>query len=63
MAGTCYIIAAGSFYGFARKPSTGDYVIAADAGYEYCRRESVAPDLVVGDFDSLGATLSRRQYS
>lgn len=55
MAGTCYIIAAGSFYGFARKPSTGDYVIAADAGYEYCRRESVAPDLVVGDFDSLGA--------
>ena len=55
MAGTCYIIGAGSFYGFARKPSSGDYVIAADAGYEYCRREGVAPNLVVGDFDSLGA--------
>ena len=55
MTGTCYIIGAGSFYGFAERPKQGDYVIAADAGYQYCLDEGVTPDLVVGDFDSLGS--------
>ncbi len=55
MDGSCYIIGAGDFFGFVRKPGAGDYVIAADAGYKYCLNEGVTPDLVVGDFDSLGA--------
>ena len=55
MTGICYIIGAGSFYGFVRRPGPGDCVIAADAGYAVCRREGMTPDLVVGDFDSLGA--------
>ena len=55
MDGSCYIIGAGEFFGFVRKPGAGDYVIAADAGYKYCLNEGVTPDLVVGDFDSLGA--------
>ena len=55
MDGSCYIIGAGDFFGFVRRPGPGDYVIAADAGYKYCLNEGVTPDLVVGDFDSLGA--------
>ena len=55
MDGRCFIIGAGDFFGFVQRPSAGDYVIAADAGYKYCLREGVTPDLVVGDFDSLGS--------
>lgn len=32
------------------------YVIAADKGYETLRRNHIAADLIVGDFDSLGET-------
>lgn len=55
MKGSCYIVGAGDFFGFVKTPGPGDYVIAADAGYKYCLAEKVTPDLVVGDFDSLGA--------
>lgn len=51
----CYIIGAGDFYGLREVPDDSDYVIAADAGYEYCRKNNIIPDLVLGDFDSLGA--------
>ncbi|MCR5262595.1 MAG: thiamine diphosphokinase, partial [Clostridiales bacterium] len=34
--------------------SDGDLVIAADAGYLYFNGKDIAPDLIVGDFDSLG---------
>lgn len=50
----CYIIGAGDFYGFKEEPDDSDYVIAADAGYKYCREYNIIPDLVLGDFDSLG---------
>lgn len=49
-----YIMGAGEFYGFARRPAPHDCIIAADGGYALCRREGIMPDLVLGDFDSLG---------
>ena len=52
---TCYIFAAGSFYGLVEKPNTGDLVIAADAGYRCCAALGIRADLVVGDFDSMSA--------
>ena len=49
----CYIVGAGEFSG--RFLLSGDeYVIAADAGYAVLMGNGIMPDLVVGDFDSLG---------
>ena len=50
----CYIIGAGDFFGIKELPDDSDYVIAADAGYNACRENNIIPDLVIGDFDSLG---------
>ena len=50
----CYIIGAGDFFGLREMPDDSDYVIAADAGFEYCCKNCIIPDLVLGDFDSLG---------
>lgn len=49
----CFIFAAGDFYGLRERPAPGDFVIAADAGYRTCQKENIAPDLVLGDFDSM----------
>ena len=51
----CYIIGAGDFFGLRETPDDSDYVIAADAGYAYCKENHIIPDLVLGDFDSLGS--------
>lgn len=50
----CYIIGAGDFFGLREEPDDSDYLVAADAGYKYCREYNLIPDLVIGDFDSLG---------
>ena len=50
----CYIIGAGSFYGLQTLPKEEDLVIAADGGLRHCREAGIRPDLVLGDFDSLG---------
>ena len=36
------------------KPEKGDLVIAADAGYLIAKEMGVTPDIVLGDFDTLG---------
>ncbi len=48
----CYIFGAGEHYGPPPVPSLGDLVIAADGGLIYLEQYGLAPDLVVGDFDS-----------
>ncbi|HNX13363.1 MAG TPA: thiamine diphosphokinase [Oscillospiraceae bacterium] len=50
---TCYIFGAGEHYGPPPVPAPGDLVIAADGGLIYLEQHGLAPDLVVGDFDSL----------
>ena len=51
----CFIVGAGEFTGHY-SPGEDDYVIAADAGFPALVSRGVTPDLVVGDFDSLGFT-------
>ena len=50
----CYIVGAGEDCGLAFCPKQGDLVIAADGGYEKLKKAGIRPDLVIGDFDSLG---------
>ena len=55
----CYVVGAMSLSMNLRPyPAPGDYVIAADRGYDSLMAFNVQPDLVVGDFDSLGHTPS-----
>jgi len=50
----CFIAGAGEYSGLWL-PGRDDFVIAADAGYTRLVERGIVPDLVVGDFDSLGA--------
>ncbi|MDR3209011.1 MAG: thiamine diphosphokinase [Oscillospiraceae bacterium] len=50
----CYIAGASDFAAHTL-PREGDYIVAADGGYAALTARGFAPDLVVGDFDSLGA--------
>ena len=52
--GICYIVGAGDCVGIVFKKNNGDLVIAADGGYKYLENAGIVPDIVVGDFDSLG---------
>ena len=49
----CYIIGAGECAPLNFIPLTNDIVIAADGGLEYLKSANIAPDLIIGDFDSL----------
>ncbi len=40
--------------GITERPAEGDLVIAADSGWNNARALEVTPDLLLGDFDSLG---------
>ncbi len=50
----CIIFCAGGFDGLAEPLDAEDFVIAADGGLRHTQALGVVPDLVLGDFDSLG---------
>lgn len=51
----CYIIGAGEHFDAPPPAKPDDLVIAADGGYAYMTAQGLKMDLVLGDFDSLGA--------
>lgn len=51
---TCYIVGAGDFTPRDFAPVPGDLVLAADGGYRALYSLGYTPDLLLGDFDSLG---------
>ena len=50
----CVIFCAGELDSLAAPLNQGDFVIAADGGLLHTRALGITPDLVLGDFDSLG---------
>lgn len=50
----CYIVGAGEDFGLDFIPATGDLLIAADGGYRAVLSAGLHPQVVIGDFDSLG---------
>ena len=55
MQSVCYIVGAAPLDGRLPQMRAGDLLIAADAGITALTAAGVTPDLVIGDFDSLGA--------
>ena len=51
---TCYIAGAGDFTARGFAPGPEDLVLAADGGYRALYSLGYMPDLLLGDFDSLG---------
>ena len=54
MVDKCVIFCAGEFDDLAQPLTGGEYVIAADGGLRYTQKLKIQPDLILGDFDSLG---------
>lgn len=52
--GICYIVGGGDFDIDRFYPKKEDCIIAADSGLVYIEEAGYHPDLIVGDFDSLG---------
>ncbi|MEG2315141.1 MAG: thiamine diphosphokinase [Clostridia bacterium] len=52
--GTCYIVGAGDFVPRGLAPQADALVIAADGGYRALQALHIKPDLLLGDFDSIG---------
>ncbi len=52
----CIIFCAGGFAGLIAPIEQDSYVIAADGGLSHTQSLGVTPDLILGDFDSLGYT-------
>lgn len=57
----CYIVGAGEDYGLDFLPREEDVLIAADGGYLRVLSAGLHPDMVIGDFDSLGAAPGEEQ--
>lgn len=52
--GSCLIFCAGGFDGLIEPIQSGDYLLAADGGLLHLQQLSLAPNGIIGDFDSLG---------
>ena len=50
----CHIVGAGEYSDVPMEKKEGDLVVASDGGLNYLARYGVTPDIVIGDFDSLG---------
>ena len=50
---TCVIFCAGGFEKLIRQPDASDYILAADGGLNHLRKLGIAPQGIIGDFDSL----------
>ena len=50
----CVIFCAGGFAHLAQEIAADDVVIAADGGYRHTQKLGITPDIILGDFDSLG---------
>lgn len=53
---TCYIVGAAEF-SRSFTPAEGDLVIAADGGYDRLLSLGIAPDILIGDFDSISSSI------
>ena len=51
---TCYIFGAAEGMPTDFKKEKDDIIIAADAGYKHLEALNIIPDIILGDFDSLG---------
>jgi len=51
--GICKIFAAGDYFGSISK-DVNDLIIAADAGYHHLKNIGIIPDILLGDFDTIG---------
>ena len=52
--GKCVIVGSGDFYGLDIELNEDDFIIAADGGYNELMKIGVKPDMLIGDFDSMG---------
>ena len=52
--GRCVIFCAGGFEKLARPIEKDDYILAADGGLAHLQKLGLAPNGIIGDFDSLG---------
>lgn len=50
----CYIVGSMKMGAEAFMPKEGDLVIAADGGYNNLKKNNIKPDILLGDFDSIG---------
>lgn len=51
---SCVIFCAGGFNGLIEPVSDGDFLIAADGGLVHMQKAGLTPNMILGDFDSLG---------
>ena len=50
----CYIICASSIYGYDLTKIKDGFIIAVDGGYAHLLKANITPNIIIGDFDSLG---------